>query len=499
MPKAPPSRLIVSSIGFIVFVAIAAGFAESPHLRVSVRGPAPASSVTRLVVWEVDVTGGAPKKVDFFVDGQLLWTERQSPYRFNGDNGSFSPADVRPGKHTLKAVAHGSGSTASATIVVFVPKATVGSRLPTRLGASTGKQYFVDGTSGKDSNRGTRKAPWKTIARAWAKATAGTTISVRGGAYAGQIKLTAKSASAGNPVTVRAFPGERVTIFNPTVGYPAVYFRNAKGVRFEGFDVRNPTGDGIKVDDSADIEITRNKIHGNGMQGILVGGDAGHSTNVQIWANRFYRNGGYSPTGDPYALRGTHSIYYGNTPSNSDGVKHGTVGGIIANNVFFDAPTGYHIQVGSQSDGLIITNNTFDNAFQANTAAGNAIQIYGEDNQFATKNTIVANNVIANSANRGIHGSGPTMHGNIVLYNLAFNNPLGNIVASTGSSTLFSVGAGNITNRNPRFVDRAARNYRPARGSPLIGRADPAHAPAFDAAGQERRGKPDIGAFEYTG
>lgn len=498
------SKFALWTVLALVLSVAGAGAARTTGFTLLTRSPIGGLTLKQPIRWEVGTSGLTPSRVDFFVDGRLRWTERLEPYRFGGDSGELQPASLGPGKHVLRAVAHVPSRTAVVTVTVFVPRASLGSKLPSRIAPSRGRKYFVDGQSGRDSNRGTLKAPWRTIGRAWRSVPIdGSVVFVRRGTYSGQVNLSNRHASASNPISVRAYPGERVTLTNPRRAYPAVYIWKSSGVRLQGFNIVNPTGDGIKVDSAADVEISGNSIHGNGMQGVLVGGSEisgqTYSRNVQIWSNRFYSNGGYSPTGDPYARVGTHSIYYGNTSSNDDGIRHGAVGGIIANNVFYDAPAGYHIQVGSQADGLVIANNTLDNAYQTDTAAGDSIAIYGEQNRFATKNVVVANNVIANSAHRGLYGSGPTMAGNTALNNLAYNNPLGDFVSRAGSSVLFTVGHGNIVGRDPRFVDRDARNYRPRRGSPVIGRADPAYAPPLDGSGRRRSGKPDIGAFEFRG
>jgi len=500
-PTISPRLLLVTSL--VLLPAVTGGVSAATNgLTVVIRNPADGHVLTGKTRWNVEVDGGTPSWVDFFVDGRLRWTERAQPYRFNGDEGAFSTASVTPGKHVLRAVARSTSGVASATVTVLVKRGGLGSQLPARLGPSRGKQYFVDGQSGTDSNRGTLKAPWRTIARAWSVATAGSIVNVRAGSYSGQVNLINKAANAANPITVRAYPGDHVTLTGPTApGYPAVYIWRSTGVRLQGFEITNRTGDGVKVDSSWDIAVSNNDIHNVGQQGIIVGGSNAaptYSKNVQIWDNRIHDNGGWWENNDPYALSGTHGIYYGNTVSNSDGIRHGAVGGLIANNLFYNQPNGFHIQVGSQDDGLIITNNTFDHATAQEESAGNAIQLYGEDNQFATKNVVVVNNVIANSAHRGLYGSGPTLEGNIALNNLAFDNPLGDFVPTTGSSVLFTLGPGNVTGQDPLFSDPKAGNYRPAAGSPLIDRANPEFAPTRDASGRSRSGRPDIGAFEYT-
>ena len=257
----------------------------------------------------------------------------------------------------------------------------------------------------------------------------------------GQVNLTKRVSSAAAPITVRAFPGETVKLSNDVSLYPVVFVADSTAVRVQGFTISNPVGDCLKVSNATDVEIVANTMTGCNMQGVLVGGSGSSgqtfSRNVQIWGNRFHGGGGYWPGNDYKAQQGTHSIYYGNTSSNTDGIRHGALGGVIANNLFYDKPTGYHLVVGSQNDGLIVANNTFDNAYAPLDVAGNAIQVYSEDNQFATRNIVVANNIVSNSSHRGIYGSGPNMVNNVAHHNLVFNNPLGDILPKWGSSMLF--------------------------------------------------------------
>jgi Right handed beta helix region/Protein of unknown function (DUF1565) len=397
--------------------------------------------------------------------------------------------------------AAGSGVSLSQPTSAVRPASTtsgsLGTSLPPRLGQSTGGQYYVDGQSGSDSNAGTLAAPWRTITKAWNAVPFGSTINVRAGTYSTQTYLSGRSASAANPITIRAYPGETVILRNDSSAGAAVYIDRSSGVRIQGFRITNPSSDGIKVLNSSDIELVSNSVYGNGNQGIIVGGGGStaptYSKNVQLWSNRIYSNGALSYT--PFQ----HGVYYGATGSNTDGIQHGAVGGVIANNVFYDQPTGFHIQVGSQVDGVIITNNTFTTASNTSDAnLGNAIQFYGEGNQFAPKNVLVVNNAIAFNAHRGVHGAGPSMPSNVVRNNLAYENPMGDFVPVWGSSTVFTLGA-NMTGADPRFVDRGAKDFHPRADSPLVGRADPAYAPSVDATGAARSGAPDLGALESSG
>jgi Right handed beta helix region len=384
--------------------------------------------------------------------------------------------------------------------VVMIGIASAGdpeSKLPLRLGISTGAQYFVDGTSGRDTNPGTLRRPWRTIAHAWRSVPlSGSVVNVRAGTYVTPTYLSGRLASAQRPVTLRAYPGESVVLTNGAGTGAAVYIEEVRGLRIRGFRITNPASDGIKVTNSSDVELVGNTISDTGNQAIIVvgSGSAGqtYSANVQIWGNRIHGNG----LGGRSAFN--HGIYYGASGSVSDdGVRRGTIGGVIANNIIYDQPTGQLIQVGPQADGLIIANNTLTRATSRDPNTGCAIALWGVG-RYATRRVVVVNNVVAFNANKGVHGSGPSMPTNVVHRNLAFANSGGDFQPFWGSSRLFVQDETNITGRDPRFVDVAGANFRPRAGSPLIGRADPAYAPTTDATGVIRGRAPEIGALEYV-
>ena len=369
------------------------------------------------------------------------------------------------------------------------------SKLPPRLGVSRGAQFYVDGDSGSDANPGTRRRPWKTIARAWRTVPLkGSVINVRAGTYTTQTVLRDRTSSAASPITLRASPGELVTLSDASGDSAAVYIENVVGLRVQGFRVTNPRSDGIKVTNSADVELVRNTITGNGNQGILVVGDGSdgmtYSRNVQLWRNRIFANGALGDSAY------NHGVYYGATGEEGRGLRHGTIGGVIANNLFYDQPTGFHLQVGPQADGLIIASNTFTMATSGNAGSGSAVVLWGEGDRWSTKGVVVVNNVFAFNAHAGIRGAGVTTPSNVVRANFGYSNPQGSFVPGLGADAMFTVGV-NVHGPDPRFVDMSGKDFRPRAGSPLIGRADPAYAPPIDATGLPRDDHPDIGALEY--
>jgi hypothetical protein len=73
------------------------------------------------VTWTAKPAGLAVARVEFSIDGKLSWTEKASPYYFNGDNSTWNTKTVKNGTHTLKVVAvstDGRTATVSPTVTV---------------------------------------------------------------------------------------------------------------------------------------------------------------------------------------------------------------------------------------------------------------------------------------------------------------------------------------------------------------------------------------------
>lgn len=394
-----------------------------------------------------------------------------------------------------------------ATMIVAVASAfrsgpKVGSALPARLGDSKGRTFYVDGSSGNDRGPGTLRRPWQTLNRALARVPLkGSRIVVREGTYVDTV-FKDRHADPRNPITLEAFKGEKVTLTaTPKTLQNGMHIVRASGLRVKSFDVSAPTSNsGFRIENSHDIEIVRNVIHDNGHMGILVvgtcGGDRGCNADIQIWNNRFHSNGGYWAFQNPYWLKGDHSIYWAAVgPEGDRGANQSTSGGVIANNLFFNQPTGRQLQIGPQAHGLVVTNNTFIfSQGDPNRYAGTAIEMYGESNSWATKNVLIVNNIIAKANYWGIYGSGPPMVSNLVRNNLAWGNKAGDF---NTEGSLFTLGGGNLTGADPRFSDESGPDLSLKSGSPAIGKADPAYAPVFDFRGLPRVSAPDLGAIEF--
>lgn len=382
-----------------------------------------------------------------------------------------------------------------------------GSSLPQRLPASTGAEYYVDGARGNDRNPGSLRRPWRTINHAlMVVPTSGSKVFVRGGIYVGTVRY-AREGDPANPITLRPVKGEQVVL---TTGADqrlvnAVTITGG-GFRLSGFEITAPTAAaGVRIDNSHDIEIVGCEVHHTGHGGLAVFGIGTKqptvNRNIQVWNSRFHDNGGYWAKDDPYWLRGDHSIYWGGVSADDDGIDRSAYGGVIANNLFHDQPVGRALQIGSQVNGLIVTNNTFYRAYQPHPWAGTAIEFYGEGTQFDTQRVVVVNNIIANNAHYGVSGSGGNglMATNLVRNNLAWGNPDGdfNPVYDSPDKVVFRLGP-NLTGRPPLFLLPRALDFRLQKTSPAIDRADSSYAPRFDRLGRQRRGPADLGAYEWV-
>jgi hypothetical protein len=80
------------------------------------------STLTGAVTWTATPSGTTVSSVDFLIDGTVKWTEKTSPYMFNGDpGGKLDTTTLGNGTHTLALQAHAAdGRTASTTSTVTV-------------------------------------------------------------------------------------------------------------------------------------------------------------------------------------------------------------------------------------------------------------------------------------------------------------------------------------------------------------------------------------------
>ena len=88
-------------------------------------------TLSGLVGWGAIPTGRSATRVEFSIDGRMLWTERYPPYEYGGDGNKLDSRTLADGTHVLSVKAFSSdGSTATASAAVTVRNATAPSPAP---------------------------------------------------------------------------------------------------------------------------------------------------------------------------------------------------------------------------------------------------------------------------------------------------------------------------------------------------------------------------------
>lgn len=368
--------------------------------------------------------------------------------------------------------------------------------------------YYV-ATTGNDSNPGTEKQTWRTVAKAVNTMVAGDTTYVRGGTYnEGLIRFRA-SGSQSAPIKLLNYPDESPIIecIDPTKFHRMILehasgARNAIGwITIEGFEIRN-CYDGIKLYNGHDVTIRRNWIHHNSNQGII-----GNGTRVLVDRNRVNHNG-------PFAKSPTSTLAHGL-------YANGTAW-TITNNLIYDN-LGYGIQMNGSGSSLykptrhagpeftvavnwIVANNTI--AYNMNRAG---MVIWGSTcNNARIENNIFYENAVAlrPGSAQGIAFSSTTCTGIQIRNNLFYASAPGGTIALGPGATenVHYAQSGNILNTSPPgFVNApaalpASPNFSLTERSPAIdkGSSLAATRTSFDGTSRPQGHADDIGAYEYS-
>lgn len=246
--------------------------------------------------------------------------------------------------------------------------------------------------SGDDtSGNGTATAPYKTFAKALSGASAGSTIYARAGTYAEKFTIS-KSGSAGEPITIATYPGEKAKVVGGQAEYYGqgiIYAKGIHDVTIQGLEVSNITGDGegIFIQDSNNVAIKNNLVHDIQHVGIDVSG-----SNITVDGNEVYNacltntNGSYGTGGWPPALT-TKKLTTGTSSTNIS----------ITNNYVHDS-------WGEGIDAWFLNGGTIDGNRSVNNYS---VDIYVDD----SKDINVTNNYVASTNSthdRSDNGAPPT-------------------------------------------------------------------------------------------
>ncbi|HEX7172790.1 MAG TPA: right-handed parallel beta-helix repeat-containing protein [Candidatus Limnocylindria bacterium] len=380
-------------------------------------------------------------------------------------------------------------------------------------------------TTGHDANPGTLAQPWRTPARAAQDAPAGSTVYLRAGTYAG-FDVTRSG------LTFRSYPGEIATVSDPgredviefsgvtagalhdlvvqgsTAQYGSgVKIKESAGITVSGSTIRDNRTWGIVIVRSSDVRIEGNRITGNanGVEerygdDILISGNEIFGNTAMVDAGRgkqginFYKSTGtVTVIGNRLWDNGTHFEVYGasnltisgNVTWNGQVMETGTDGLPCDGNRFIRNVGFRGVGFDGRANGMIlrcasnmlVAHNTlhgFDQ-FALDLVDGTAGVPYGG----SIENLRIVNNILTGGRAYSIdsalpasvsidynllyHVGSTSIYGNHLAYVAGIGNldSLEAFVAATGFDVHGRFG-------DPRFVDRAAGDFRLTNGSPAV-------------------------------
>ena len=347
-------------------------------------------------------------------------------------------------------------------------------------GSAMAAHIYVAPT-GSDANPGTQTRPVKTIGRADALATPGSTVHVAAGVY----KVSAPALGSVGIRTSKSGTATARIKFISDVKWGAKIVVSGTGITWdsrgsyvdiEGFDISGTGRHGILAA-GANLSMKNNFIHdltisggcnGSGGAAIDTYGPVG---NVVIDRN-IVRNIGYRMIGTCNTVQG---IYIANANN------------LVTNNIVSGVAAVGIQQWHGATASTIVNNTTFHNKMGILLGQGDSGTTTGSANNY------VANNIVYDNTTYGI------VEGGKMGINNRYSN---NLVARSGTNWKVKGTVSGTISSEPLFVGYQANgtgNYKVSSSSPAIDRGTSIKAPAIDLAGlaRPRGGAVDVGAYEY--
>jgi hypothetical protein len=350
--------------------------------------------------------------------------------------------------------------------------------------------------AGSDAGAGSIGNPWGTLGKANSVLAAGDTLLIRGGTYTGMANVVwTKSGTAGQPVLISAYPGER-PIFT---GGGALAFIKTKCsyVVFDGLEITNYVRWAFSIDTNSTDVTVRNcymhQIQALDHAAIVIW----HCHHITVENNKFEEMG--------RSLAATlhdHAIY------NSAGAHDVTIrnnffknnyGGPAVNH--YHTPSPYNVWIynnvfvmtmGSERSGVYVGDGSnhisiYNNSFYLEGTGGLSPQCYAIRLQSGGGTNVVKNN-LTYFANWNIQDALEALPGDTIDYNLYYPA----LDAGDGGAHSFSA--------DPLLTDVAGGDFHLTALSPARGAGETVSLFTTDFDGQTRpSGAYDIGAFQYAG
>jgi len=348
--------------------------------------------------------------------------------------------------------------------------------------ASAASVVFYVAPTGSDTNPGTSQAPFQTIRRAAAMASApGTIVRVAPGVYASGSAIYSQYAGTATSriVFVSDVPWAAKIVVS---GTQQAWYNSGDYVDIVGFDVTNTSSSGsLGIDNFGSYtRIIGNHVHNIAEWGCPSNGGAGIDDHNYTASGDDVIGNVVDHIGPPTDCRWVQGIYHSNR------------GGHIWNNITY-ASSGYGIHCWHADTDVVIANNlVFSNrtggvVFGAGDAPGGV----------TTDNMVVTNNIALANAGFGIRELGLLGAHNQVDHNDAYNNASGAYGMINGNV------ATNALSVDAQFVNWQAAgggDYHLRASSPLTNVGTSLGAPSTDYDGNARpQGQGfDIGPYEFA-
>lgn len=494
--------------------------------------PNPASTGSPITLTAIVTSpGGVPAGTVSFLDG----TTALGSGTLNAGQATLVSSTLTAETHSITAVygatANFTGSTSAA--VTETVTAPVGNVLSVDRGNANCRDTGVGAGSGA--------TPFCTIGAAAGVATAGVTVVVATGTYAGNVSIK-NSGTSTAPVTFTTGPGANVTLAGGTNGFVA---SSKSWIVIRGFNVTQTTGAGITVSSGSNAWIDGNRVSAAGLpssgstavgikfsgvtQSVISNNTTDHNSDAGIYTNASNNNTirnntsfsnarGYVRAAAGIDVRAGlgNQVYANISHDNEDSGINAWTGTTTGSNYFYN-----NLTYANGDHGIDVHNGLNDSVI-ANTVYRN----YDSGIEMTTSTgTVLANNVSVDNGINSARTAGQIRvdSGSVATTtlddDLVFLSVTGEMIDWNGvkysSLAAFRTATGQESRgiqADPRFVSVAGADFHLSAGSPAIDSANSGspNQPPVDFGGATRFDDPltadtglgsvtfaDRGAFEY--
>lgn len=412
--------------------------------------------------WRLDLPGGASRTVRPIAVQEYEWVEAYKG-TMEGTQATLRPLGPRSSVDIVVIANTRNPSDLDALLNLPLP------------GPVPDARYYVT-MSGSDSASGSRNSPFRTIQKAVDTAKPSDTILVREGTYAG-FRIIQKSGEPNNPITIQAYPGERVILDAQLTDHDAavIYITNpSQHWIFDGFEITdsNPQIDIARSLDIRDDDIyeqwkkmdetlksnslravrmlsthtreyssylTFQNMEIHGMYETSFSGNANHL----LFLNNHIHNNGYPGTSYGWYTSGDGVIWEGN-------IVHDVVRSIQSRTSNGPFPENMKAE-----NNLFYRNGRFPwHHYSSDRRKGPAVVIVAIDDGGTGSNNTIRNNILLYNGN----GHRDQTPGGIVVHNTFIGNGMSSSNSALSTRRNDAYVANNVFLDNSRNIDDRASN-----------------------------------------